>query len=364
MNKWYDIVHNKGSKEADILIYGVIGDSWYEESVTASQFRKDFKAIESEVDTINIRINTPGGSVWDGLAIYNTIEQSKKQTITYNDGIAYSMGAIILQAGDIRRSAKNGSAMTHDAITFAYGNAEEMRNTADMLDKITTGSIAQSLAARTGLSIVDVNKKFFNYKDNYWTAEEALAAGLIDEIVDYQIEKTFETNNLSYKEVVNKYIKFETKPPQNRPNQKIKNQNIPTMTKFSSLVALANLLDKGTTPSAADVAKAQVELAAENTGLIIVNAEKYEALVNASGTSTKDTEVVKNVTALFANSAETTFDLVAEIKNLQEENAELKGEDGDEIDRSEGEPIIPKNEKKVQVTDEASIKSMLSLIGK
>lgn len=341
MQKWYDIVHNKGANEAEILIYGVIGDSWFEESVTASQFRKDFKALEAEVDIINIRINTPGGSVWDGLAIYNTIEQSKKQTVTYNDGIAYSMGAILLQAGKKRRAAKNSSTMTHDALTLAYGNAEEMRRTADMLDKITHGSIAENIAAKTGLSKEEVKTKFFNYKDNFFTAQEALDEKLIDEIVEYDIENTFDTKNLSYKEIVNKYIKFDTvpkKPIGQGPTSILEDspsKNSNDM-KYVALTALINAFKEGKTPTNEQITAAQTELTDANSGLVIITATENKSLNDIKKIYDTVNPVHTEITALFPNAKEEKFNLVEEIKALKTKAEAYDKLDGDDITRTDG----------------------------
>lgn len=80
MDKTYYKIQNKTATAVDVLIYGIIGDSWYSESVTAKRFVSDFKNLEKECSRINVRINSPGGSVFDGLAIFNAIQNSTRKS--------------------------------------------------------------------------------------------------------------------------------------------------------------------------------------------------------------------------------------------------------------------------------------------
>jgi ATP-dependent protease ClpP protease subunit len=183
---YYNI--KNGANEADIYIFGIIGSSWYESGNTASQFVRDFKALEEKYDRINIRINSPGGSIWEGLPIVNAIRASKKDTHTYNEGIAYSMGAEILVAGKTVHSFSNAMTMLHNASTVTWGNSKLHRKGAEDLDKYDD-SLIETFADKTGLSSDEVRKKWFNFEDNYFTAKEALAAGIIDVIEDTKVKK-------------------------------------------------------------------------------------------------------------------------------------------------------------------------------
>jgi ATP-dependent Clp protease, protease subunit len=178
------------SKSAEILIYDIIGrDFWSGEGVTASDFRKSFKALEdnSEVESIDIRINSPGGSVFDGIAIYNVIKQSKKPVNTYVDGIAYSMAGIIALAGNKVYASKNATILIHNCLGGARGNARDLRQTIEMMDKIDN-SLAESLAAKTGLKVKDIMAKWLNYDDHTLSADEAKAEKLIDEVTELTAE--------------------------------------------------------------------------------------------------------------------------------------------------------------------------------
>jgi ATP-dependent protease ClpP protease subunit len=94
---WYTI-RAKGEDTVEVLIYGDIGDSWFGESVTAQQFVKDLQAIKDK--NLVVRINSYGGSVSDGVAIYNAIKRHPKSKIVEIDGVAVSIASLIAMAGD------------------------------------------------------------------------------------------------------------------------------------------------------------------------------------------------------------------------------------------------------------------------
>lgn len=95
----------------EIFIYGDIGDSWDDESTTAAQFVKDLAGLGST--DITLRINSPGGSVTDGLAIYNALKRHPAKVTTEIDGIAASIASLIAMAGDTVNMASNALFMIH-----------------------------------------------------------------------------------------------------------------------------------------------------------------------------------------------------------------------------------------------------------
>ncbi len=122
----------------DLYIYGAIPDvDWntWEEVNTDRDFVKEFKSLEQQYSRINIHINSPGGYIDQGLAIFNTIRNSKRETHTYNDGFCASMGAEILLAGDKVHVAKSSMTMLHSGWGIAMGNAADLREIADELEK-------------------------------------------------------------------------------------------------------------------------------------------------------------------------------------------------------------------------------------
>lgn len=133
-----------GADESEVFIYGDIGGWWG--GVTAEQFAKDIAALD--VETINVRLNSPGGLVFDGVAIYNALVTHKARVVINIDGIAASIASVIAMAGDEIRIAEGAHVMIHKPWSFAMGDAAVMRKEADVLDKLEDGLI-DIYAART-----------------------------------------------------------------------------------------------------------------------------------------------------------------------------------------------------------------------
>tara|TARA_R110000868_G_scaffold40_6_gene562 strand:- start:2227 stop:2925 length:699 start_codon:yes stop_codon:yes gene_type:complete len=119
-------------KKSEIYIYDVIGDPEWG-MVGAMQVIDALKKMEGK--RVTVRINTPGGSVDEGVAMFNALKRHDGGINTVVDGIAASMGSYLMLAGDKRTVSKNSMVMIHNPMTIAWGNAIEMRKTADMLDK-------------------------------------------------------------------------------------------------------------------------------------------------------------------------------------------------------------------------------------
>ena len=214
--KFYEIVNqSEDSKSVDILMYGSI-PSWDEDTYkmknSAESFAKELKNLEKDYDRINIHINSPGGSLYHAFPIFNAIRNSKKEIHTYNDGLAASAGGLLLLAGKKVHTAKNGILMIHNAMAWAYGNSDDFRETMKTLDTYD-GIIAKLFAARTGMSEEAVKEKYLNYKDHWLDAEEALEAGFIDEIEEYESEDPPPSNitEMAFNEVLNLYRDKEEK---------------------------------------------------------------------------------------------------------------------------------------------------------
>lgn len=167
-------------KAADILIFGDIGESWWGESVTAKSFLEELSALDA--DTITVRINSFGGSVADGLAIYNALKRHPAHVTTVNEGAAMSIASLILMAGDTVEMGENTLLMIHAPWTYAGGNSVELRATADMLDKWAQ-AMSSSYASKSGRPVEEMLALLTDGQDHYYTAAEAQAEKLIDNIV-------------------------------------------------------------------------------------------------------------------------------------------------------------------------------------
>jgi len=181
---WYSIravraAAKDAPKSAEVFIFGDIGESWWDETVTAKQFVKDFAAIDA--DAITVRINSYGGSVTDGIAIYNAIKRHSAAVTVSIEAAAYSIASLIAMAGDTVEMADNALMMIHAPWGYAVGNSADMRDMADTLDKYAQ-AMASSYVAKSGMSNDDVLALLTDGQDHWYTAQEALDAGFVDSI--------------------------------------------------------------------------------------------------------------------------------------------------------------------------------------
>jgi ATP-dependent Clp protease protease subunit len=173
-------VVNRGSDRAEIYLYGIIGADWFGDGVTAKTFADDLKEL-GNVKTIDLRINSEGGSVFDGKAMYSLLVEHKAKIITHIDGLAASAASFIAMAGDEIEIAEGGFVMIHNAWMFAMGDARELRRTADLLDTVN-GTILDVYVARTKGDKKEIAKMM---DDETWmTAAEAVKNGFADKMVE------------------------------------------------------------------------------------------------------------------------------------------------------------------------------------
>lgn len=179
---WYQIRAAAGdNNNAEIFIYGDIGESWFGESVTAANLVRELQDINAEV--IDVRVNSYGGSVSDGLAIYNALRRHNATINVYVDGVAVSIASLITMAGDKVFMGENTLMMIHAPWGGAVGNSKEMRQYADLLDTYAK-SMASSYARKTGMTEDEVLPLLTDGTDHWFTAAEAIASGYADELTD------------------------------------------------------------------------------------------------------------------------------------------------------------------------------------
>jgi len=174
--KWFNII-NKVDR-AEIWIYEQIGeDFWTGGGITAKRFQKELAAIKAT--QIDLHINSPGGEVFDGITIYNLIKQHPATVTTYIDGLAASIASVIALAGDKVIMAENALYMIHNPWGFAMGDAEEMRKTADLLDKVG-GSLITAYNSKSGKPDDEISALMD--AETWMTAQEAKEFGFVDDI--------------------------------------------------------------------------------------------------------------------------------------------------------------------------------------
>lgn len=163
-------VENK-DEEATVYLYDEIG--WF--GIEAGQFVKDVNAITAK--TIHVRLNSPGGSVFDGMAIYNTLRQHKAKVVMHIDGLAASITSVIAMAGDEIRASEESYLMIHDPWSIVMGGAEDMRHEADLLDKVA-GTISATYQRKSGKDADEIAK--IMAVETWLTGTEAHEMGFVD----------------------------------------------------------------------------------------------------------------------------------------------------------------------------------------
>lgn len=169
---WYRI-ENSTDDTSNVYIYDEIG-YW---GVTAADFVADLKNANSD---LTVHINSPGGDVFDGIAILNALRAHRGTVTTIVDGLAASAASFIAQAGSERIMARNSEMMIHDASGLCIGNASDMREMLDLLDR-ASDNIASVYAERSGQGDVASWRAAMG-KETWYSAEEAVEAGLADSV--------------------------------------------------------------------------------------------------------------------------------------------------------------------------------------
>jgi ATP-dependent Clp protease protease subunit len=171
---FWNFKNSDDKDEAEMQVYGDIGE-WLD--VDSRRFTQELKAITAK--RINVRINSGGGSVFTAQAILSSLRRHPADIYVYIDGIAASAATIIAMAGDLIIMPSNAMMMIHNPSTVVWGESEEMRKGADMLDKVRETIIA-AYRDRTG---IEEDRLVQMMDDETWmTAAEAVEMGFADEI--------------------------------------------------------------------------------------------------------------------------------------------------------------------------------------
>ncbi|WP_139905621.1 head maturation protease, ClpP-related [Clostridium thermarum] len=183
MKKYYSLI--KENNEADINIYGDITSwEWQDSDVSSYTLSKEIEGLD--VDTINVYINSYGGEVAEGLAIYNALKRHKAKIKTFCDGFAASIASVIFMAGDERIMSNASLLFIHNAWTYAAGNANELRKTADDLETMTQASI-NTYMQHVNISEEELKEMLDN--ETWISPQDALSMGFATAIVNDNTSK-------------------------------------------------------------------------------------------------------------------------------------------------------------------------------
>ena len=321
-NNWYNI-QNKASETADVYIFDEIGAY----GVTAQDFIAEIKDLKDM--PINIRINSLGGDVFNGMAIYNVIKKRTYNTTVYIEGIAASIATIIALGADEVVMSENSLFMIHNAWGGTMGDAKDMRKSAATLEKIST-ELTEIYVKKTGLSY-DVVAEMMD-EETWLNAEEALELGFINTISDaIKIAAKYDVSK--FKNITNEEI-------QNKFNINIKNKKMTNELKewFNSKVEEIVAAVKSDVKVSEEVAK--------DTAITVSLSDNDEIMNKISDFEAKNIELSDKLTSLeseLATAKGTNETLTNEVEAL---NAKLNKADakGTEIE-TDGDPAVVENKK-------------------
>jgi ATP-dependent protease ClpP protease subunit len=324
------IVNKTANKTAEILLYGYVGA----DDCSASAFVKELKALAEENDIIHVRINSAGGSVFEGLAIFNALLACKAETIAYIDGLAASMATVIAMGCKKICMSKIAQFMTHSASGFQFGNAKSMRESAQLLESIDQ-IMASIYSSRTGKTVEQCKTDYMGKGDRWFSADEALAEKLVDEVYD-AVPLTIPATAKSEEQIWAHYNehRFAAILQQNQ------NSDMKAITLTPAIIAALNITDS------AD--QAGIEAAFAGLAQRAANVEKLQGQVNTLTTEKTNAETalanLKKETATAAvkdilDAAIASKKITAELRGKLEKQYEGKPDELKEIVDSL--PVIP-----------------------
>lgn len=181
-------IRNAADGTTEIYLYGEI----WEFGVTAEEFAAELAAITAR--KITVRVNSPGGDVFDGLAIHSAIKRHPAEITMHVDGVAASMASVVIMAGDLIVMSRSAKLMIHDAQGLTIGNAADHKRTMDLLDRYSN-TLADLYAARAGGTRKQWRDRMI--EETWYDADEAVAAGLADEVADDTADREREESRVA-----------------------------------------------------------------------------------------------------------------------------------------------------------------------
>lgn len=192
-NNFYQITNQMDEDTAELYIYGDITSwKWYEDDVCAYDLSKELKALNGK--NLKVRINSYGGEVAQGLAIYNLLKDYPGSVTTLCDGFACSAASVIFMAGKTRLMPRSSLLMIHNAWTYAAGDANYLRKAAEDLEKITQPSIE---IYKSVSNLSEEKIKEFMDAETWITADEALEYGFVTEIVEISAKQSLQDSMMA-----------------------------------------------------------------------------------------------------------------------------------------------------------------------
>ena len=326
-----------------IMLYGEVGEGC---SVDSNRVVSELFAIENQGCKIEVRINSLGGDVFSGMAIYNALRQSKSDIKIYIDGVAASIAAIIALCGKPLFMSPYAKLMLHNVSGGTYGNASELRQTAEQMEVLQT-NLATMVAERLGMTAEAVVEKYFDGEDHWISASEALDMKLIDGIYEMDEVKDAPTTTEGIYNYFNNRLDFK---PQNKREMALIDDimKIPSFeNKTESSAIVAHIVELTNKATKADALSKTVET--YKAELEKLHKEQDEALISQAVKAGKiSQEQVETFKELLKNDRENAIKLINGMKsrvqnravdfiNIDKHNPEnFANKSWDEIDKENG----------------------------
>lgn len=321
---------------ATILLYGDVGDG---EKVESSRVVSELLAVSTTYQHIAVRINSRGGDVFEGMAIYNALKQTEGDVTIYVDGLAASIAAVIALCGKPLYMSPYAKLMLHNVSGGTYGNAEELRQVASQMEALQ-GNLAEMIAQRCGMTADEVKARYMDGSDHWIDAEDAVEMGLADGLFDMEAAGTAPQTT---EEIYNYFNNRLYEPNKDKDMALIDDiQAIPSFkdTRDSSAVVahIRELENKAVKAEALEQANAQYK-----AQLAELKKKETEAVVDkaiADGKITKEQKAV--FMSLMASDREHTEELLKSMPAtqkraadvFQDKSGDLTGKSWDELDKA------------------------------
>lgn len=272
----FNTISNGG--EVTILLYGDVGEG---KKVDSGRVVSELLTLQSEYTKINVRINSNGGDVFSGMAIYNALRTSTAAITIYVDGVAASIAGIIALCGKPLYMSPYAKLMLHSVSGGTWGNASELRELASVMDSLEN-DLARMIAGRCGESEQSVKSRYFDTKDHWLSAEEAVRLKLADGI--YELDGAEGSVPSTTEEIYNYFNNRLVRQP----------QNAREMALIDKMKGIASLSDAADEQEIVDKVKALENKATKVEALEKANAE-YKSQLEAAKTKEIDSIVDKAV---------------------------------------------------------------------
>lgn len=186
----FETFYNEAANSTELTIYGIIGDSWWEDSVSASDIDNALKSISGD---IVININSPGGDAFDGISIFNRLKRHEGKVTIHVDGWACSAASVIAMAADELIMGLGSMLMIHEASNFVWGTKTDMRKEAEVLEELEEG-IIDIYMTKANISREEIRQMVDD--ETWFSAKRAVEIGLANKAEGTDNNVPNEPNNI------------------------------------------------------------------------------------------------------------------------------------------------------------------------